>query len=94
MLAELYCVSGLTDRAKKHLKTYKKSLDPVSQKNYIKLANMSMQLIDNPKTTRYNWDELWIKKEELEKIKTESTETKASVEHRVQEDSNSDGMEH
>lgn len=68
VLAELYYCSGLKDRAQKHLKAYKKTIEKTTDSIYMGVVNHAMELARNNNTPRYKWDEFWQKVESIQNI--------------------------
>lgn len=65
LLAELYFHTGFTQRAQKSLKAYKKELGEAGQS--VKLANLGLAVAMNSRTNKFNWDEFWRRKAELDR---------------------------
>lgn len=70
VLAELYFHLGMTERAEKHLKAYKKTLDKTTNAGDIRFVNQVMELARNKKTPEYKWKEFWVAKQGIENIVT------------------------
>lgn len=66
VLAELYYCSGLKDRAQKHLKAYKKTIEKTTDSVYMGVVNQAMELLRNNNTPRYKWDEFWQKVQSIQ----------------------------
>lgn len=65
LLAELYYHTGFTERAQKSLKAYKKELGEAGES--VKLVNLGLAVAMNSRATRFNWDDFWRRKAELER---------------------------
>ena len=65
LLAELYFHTGFTQRAQKFLKAYKRELSASGKS--VKLVNLGLAVVLNSKTNKFNWDEFWRKKAELDR---------------------------
>lgn len=69
VLAELYAKAGTTDRARKLLTGYKKSLDlNTTKREYIKLVNKAIDLASTKRIKKFDWDEWWEQKREIGSI--------------------------
>ena len=59
-LAELFIKTGLQSRAEKSLKTYKRKIEALSEKQEdLRIVKKALELIRNTKTRKLQWDELW-----------------------------------